>query len=181
MKNYVVASALAASMVITPMAHAKSDSLTRTGDITQIAVPVGAGIISLMKDDTEGFFQLAEGALYTAAATHTLKAVVDAPRPDGSSNNSFPSGHTSAAAQGAAYLQFRYGWEYGVPAYALTALVGYSRVQAKRHYWRDVAAGAAIATGIQYAVTELGYSATGTYVMPYFNGDAVGVTANVKF
>ncbi|RXJ74218.1 phosphoesterase [Veronia nyctiphanis] len=181
MRNSFVAATLAVSMAVAPVAHAKSDNLTTVGDITQIAVPVGAGIISLLKNDTEGFFQLAEGAVYTAAATHTLKAVVHAPRPDGSENNSFPSGHTSAAAQGAAYLQFRYGWEYGVPAYALTALVGYSRVDAKRHYWRDVAAGAALATGIQYAVTEMGYSLTDTYVMPYINGDQVGLTASVKF
>ncbi len=70
-----------------------------------------------MHNDGEGLLQLTEGAVYTALATHTLKFAVNKERPDGG-DYSWPSGHTSAAMQGAAYLQFRYGWEYGVPAYA---------------------------------------------------------------
>jgi hypothetical protein len=102
-------------------------------------------MVSLMKGDSEGTKQWAEGALWTSVATHTLKFAVDEERPNGNDNNSFPSGHTSAAFQGAAFLQMRYGWEYGVPAYAAASFVGYSRVHGEYHYWRDVAAGAALA------------------------------------
>ena len=41
-------------------------------------------------------------------------------------------------------MRKRYGWEYGVPAYALASFVAYSRVEAREHYPHDVIAGAAI-------------------------------------
>ena len=130
-----------------------------------------------MHNDGEGLLQLTEGAVYTALATHTLKFAVNKERPDGG-DYSWPSGHTSAAMQGAAYLQFRYGWEYGVPAYAAASLVGYSRVQADKHYVRDVVAGAVLATGIQYMVTNQGWSLT---AVPYFDGDVKGIFVSAKF
>ncbi|USD66732.1 phosphatase PAP2 family protein [Vibrio sp. SCSIO 43136] len=154
-----------------------NDSLTTYGDIAQIGIPLTAGAISLYKGDNEGFIQLAEGALYTAIATHALKFTVNAERPNGG-DHSFPSGHTSAATQGAAYLQFRYGAAYGIPAYAAAALVGYSRVEGEYHHWRDVIAGMALATGIQYMVTEQGYSIT---VSPYFDKKESGLTAQLRF
>ncbi len=157
-------------------AHAGS-ALTTYGDIAQIGIPLTAGAISLYKGDKEGFVQLAEGALYTVIATQGLKYAVNAERPNGG-DHSFPSGHTAAATQGAAYLQFRYGAAYGVPAYAAAALVGYSRVEGEYHHWRDVIAGMALATGIQYAVTEAGYSIT---VHPYFADKETGIFAQMNF
>lgn len=115
-------------------ARAQNETLTQYGDLIQVALPISGGFIALAKSDGEGFVELVEGAIYTAAATHAIKFSVDARRPDGSNNDSFPSGHTSAAAQGAAFLAMRYGWAYGVPAYALAGVVGYSRVDARRHY-----------------------------------------------
>ena len=41
-------------------------------------------------------------------------------------------------------MRERYGWGYGVPAYALASFVGYSRVESRQHYAPDVIAGAAI-------------------------------------
>ncbi|KXI24233.1 phosphatase PAP2 family protein [Photobacterium sanguinicancri] len=161
-------------------ASAHNKNLQKYADIAQFGIPLTAGAISLYKGDTEGLFQLAEGALYTAVATHVIKFSVNAERPNGG-DHSFPSGHTSAATQGAAYLQFRYGWEYGVPAYAAAALVGYSRVDSKHHYWRDVAAGAALATGIQYVVSEMGYSMSNYVISPYVSGDEVGLYASINF
>jgi membrane-associated phospholipid phosphatase len=38
----------------------------------------------------------------------------------------------------------RYGWAYGVPAYAAATFVAYSRVEAKQHWTSDVIAGGAI-------------------------------------
>ena len=58
------------------------------------------------------------------------------------------------AFSGATFLQKRYGWSYGLPAYALATFVGYSRVAADRHHWWDCAAGAAIGWGITALVTE---------------------------
>lgn len=44
----------------------------------------------------------------------------------------------------AEFIRKRYGWEYGVPAYALAGYVGYTRVESREHYAHDVVAGAAI-------------------------------------
>ena len=75
--------------------------------------------------------------------TGALKVTVDETRPDGGAH-SFPSGHTSMAFAGAEFLRKEYGWQWGVPAYAAAGFVGWSRVEARRHYTHDVLAGALI-------------------------------------
>ncbi len=161
--------------------HARpSETLETTGDVLQWAIPVSAAFISVAKWDGEGLGQLVEGALLTSMSTHLLKVSINAERPNGR-DYSMPSGHTSAAAQGAAYLQFRYGWQYGLPAYMLTGVVGYSRVENNYHYWRDVAAGAALATAIQYSITRAGFSITNVAIAPTFNKDSVGIYASLNF
>lgn len=40
----------------------------------------------------------------------------------------------------------RYGWKFGVPAYALATYVSWGRMYSKKHHFWDVAAGAAIGT-----------------------------------
>ena len=41
-----------------------------------------------------------------------------------------------------------------MPAYAVAAFVGYSRVQADRHHWHDVAAGAVLGWGASMLTTS---------------------------
>lgn len=173
--------ALTAVMASTS-AFAENENLTQAGDIVQIGVPVFAAGYALWQGDTEGFWQASEGALYTALATHALKYAVDEERPNGSDNNSFPSGHTSAAMQGAAFLSMRYGWEVGVPATLAAGFVGYTRVDGKYHYTRDVLAGTALAWGTQYLITEMGYSPTRFIVSPFVNTNGgFGVNFSTNF
>ena len=75
--------------------------------------------------------------------TYGLKYAVDAERPNGKTG-SFPSAHTSVTFTGAEFIRKQYGWAWGAPAYAAASYVGWSRVQTQHHWWRDVAAGAAI-------------------------------------
>ena len=157
------------------------DSIVRAGDNLQLGIPLAAGVISLMKGDFAGTGEWAEGALWTSVATHTLKFAVDEERPNGNDKNSFPSGPTSAAFQGAAFLQMRYGWEYGLPAYAAAGFVGYSRVHGDYHYWRDVAAGAALAIGVQYAITGMGISARNLVVAPIVSEKQYGLYASMSY
>lgn len=159
-------SAIIAILVASPC-HAGSKTLLEAGNIGQIALPFSAALISLWKDDHIGFFQEAEGLIYTEAVVQGLKFSVHEKRPNGNNYQSFPSGHTASAFQAASYLQFRYGASYGLPAYAVASMVGFSRVNNQKHYWHDVAAGAAIATGIQYLITEKSYSLSQFFIAPY--------------
>jgi membrane-associated phospholipid phosphatase len=115
-------------------------------------LPALAAGLSWQQDDNEGLIQFGEGYASTIATTAVLKYSVHAKRPNGE-EHSFPSAHTASAFSAASYLQQRYGWKYGLPAYTAAAAVGWSRVSAKEHYWRDVIAGAAIASGFSYVFT----------------------------
>lgn len=86
------------------------------------------------------------GALM-AGMVNGLKYTVRRPRPDGTSRNSFPSGHTATAFMTAAMLHKEYGWRspwFSIGGYTLAAFTGVSRVLNDRHYLTDVMAGAAI-------------------------------------
>lgn len=79
----------------------------------------------------------------TELATYGLKYAIDEQRPNGH-GQSFPSGHTSVAFAGAEFIRKEYGWGWGVPAYVSAGVVGWSRVEAGKHWTHDVLAGAAI-------------------------------------
>lgn len=70
------------------------------------------------------------------------------------------------AFSGASFLQKRYGWEYGLPAYAAAGFVGWSRVNSDEHDTADVVAGATISILSTYFFTtdkpgDLAVQATG--------------------
>jgi membrane-associated phospholipid phosphatase len=116
-------------------------------------LPIVAGGIALYKHDRIGVAQLTAETLFTVGTAYALKNIVRERRPDGSDFHSFPSGTTALAASGSSFLWGRYGWEYGLPAFALTQFVSYSRIQAKQHHWYDTLASSAIATGYGYVLT----------------------------
>ena len=85
--------------------------------------------------------------------THGLKRLINKERPNGG-DYSFPSGHTSAAFTGAAFIEKRYGYKLGVPTYLLAGYVGWSRINANKHDYWDVASGAIIGIGSAYLFTK---------------------------
>jgi len=124
-------------------AFAGSDGVDTAGDVGQVLIPAAAAGATLAKKDWKGGKQLFLSLLTAAAVTEGLNAVVHERGPDGR-DHSFPSGHTSISFAAASYLQFRYGWRYGIPAFLAAAFVGYSRVEADEHWTKDVLGGAAI-------------------------------------
>lgn len=130
-----------------------SDGVERAGDILQVVLPVSGAGIALARDDKEGLMQLAKSGALTLALTFVVKNTIPATRPDGG-DQSFPSGHTSVSFSAAEFIRERYGWNYGIPAYVVASYVGYSRVESKRHYTRDVIAGAVIGIGSSLLFTE---------------------------
>ncbi|WP_024872918.1 phosphatase PAP2 family protein [Tolumonas lignilytica] len=149
MFKYSIITSILLSVSITASAKSR---FTEYGDIASLALPAIAAGLSWQQDDNEGLIQFGEGYVATMATSEALKFSIHAKRPNGE-DHSFPSAHTASAFSAASYLQQRYGWKYGVPAYTAAAAVGWSRVNAKEHYWRDVIAGAAIATGFSYVFT----------------------------
>lgn len=65
---------------------------------------------------------------------------------------------------GASFIHERYGLEYAIPAYVAATFVGYSRVQAKKHYIHDVLAGAALGSATSFYFTKPYKGATVTPV-----------------
>jgi len=130
-----------------------SDSIEKSGDAVQVLIPVIAYGTTFYLDDTEGRTQFYKSFFINLTVTHGLKYTIDKQRPNGS-DRSFPSGHTSAAFQGAASIHKRYGLKYSVPAYIGASFVGYSRIESEHHYIEDVLAGAAIGIVSSFYFTE---------------------------
>ncbi len=120
-----------------------ASDIGKTGDILQIVIPSVAYGTTLYLKDKEGEYQFYKSFATNLGATYTLKYAINRKRPNGGPY-SFPSGHTSASFQGAAFIHARYGVKYAIPAYLLATFVGYSRVKTNAHYTSDVLAGAAI-------------------------------------
>lgn len=131
-------------------------ALEGTGDVLQIGIPLTAGIISLLEKDYQGTKQLALSYGTTMVITYAMKHLIKSRRPEGRDRyDSFPSGHTSSAFSGAAFVQKRYGWKYGWIAYTLASIVGVSRMEGPdgyHNFW-DVVGGAAVGIGSSYLYT----------------------------
>jgi membrane-associated phospholipid phosphatase len=148
------ATALLLLLLLCPAAQAEENkTVTSLGTGVAIALPVVAGGIAVYKKDWHGLAQLGAVTLLTVGTAYGLKQVVRERRPDGSDWQSFPSDTTALAASGSSFLWGRYGWEYGLPASAMTQFVSYSRIQADKHHWYDTLASSAIAIGYSYFLT----------------------------
>jgi membrane-associated phospholipid phosphatase len=136
-----------------PAERAHADVIEQGGDIGSVLLPAGAAVGALLAKDSRGLAQFAGAYSSTMAVVYILKPTIDRTRPDGG-NHSFPSGHTASAFAGAAFIQRRYGWRVGAPAFAVASYVGVSRVEAKRHHPSDVIAGAAIGIAANLVFTR---------------------------
>lgn len=89
----------------------------------------------------------ATAALLMGVTVNTLKYTVRIQRPDESSFNSFPSGHTATAFMGAEILRMEYKdsspW-IGLAGYLVATGTGFFRMYNNRHWFTDVVAGAGI-------------------------------------
>ena len=93
-----------------------------------------------------------------AAIVNGIKYTAKEKRHDGSTSNSFPSGHTATAFMAATILHKEYGltrslW-YSVGGYTVATGIGAFRVMNNRHWVSDVMTGA----GVGILSTELGYA-----------------------
>ena len=95
-------------------------------------------------------------AALMAIAVNSLKYSCNVMRPDGSTRNSFPSGHTATAFMTATMLHKEYGhrspW-YSIAGYTAATVTGVTRQLNNRHWISDVMVGA----GIGILAAEFGY------------------------
>ena len=100
-----------------------------SGDVLAFITPVASLTTVLVLQDWQGLKQGALAGVSTIGMTYALKYLIKKERPDGSDKHSFPSMHTSISFTGAAFIQRRYGWKWGIPAYAIASYVGWSRTR----------------------------------------------------
>ena len=134
-------------------AHA-ADSVEASGNVLRILLPAAAYAMTFGKDDQEGRHEFYKSFIFTTGVTYGLKAVIDKERPDGKGDDAFPSGHCAMAFSGASFIQRRYGLKYGAWAYAGAAFVALSRLNADKHDFSDVCAGALIGIGGTWLFTK---------------------------
>lgn len=138
---------------------------------------------------------MATSYLMLSVTVLSLKSITHVERPDGTSFNSFPSGHTANAFAGAELLWQEYKdksiW-YGISGYAVAAGTGIFRIVNNRHWLTDVAAGA----GIGILSTKAAYwlypymknklfptasKKVSSLITPFYNGNQIGCAAVVQF
>lgn len=110
-------------------------------------------------------------ALFVNSIKYTAKEM----RPDGSTRNSWPSGHTATAFVGATILHKEYGltrspW-YSVAGYGVATATGVMRVLNNRHWVSDVLSGAGVGImsgELAYAMSDLIFKGKGL-----LRGDAI--------
>lgn len=138
-------------------------SLSHYGDLAGQMVPNFAYIIGqsalglsdnkLARERALGMFK---ATAYAAGVTTALKYTIREPRPDNhNERNSFPSGHSTTAFAFGGYVLAEHGWQWGIPALAISTLSGLSRINDNRHRSQDVIAGATIGLGYGMGIAYL--------------------------
>ena len=121
--------------------------------VTAIATPSGDTLGDSLAAKSKGFAVAAAANLLNGGATTGLKNWSDRTRPDGSSDKSFPSGHSSVATVNATLAarnlqsidmsaNYRRAMRLGFGMFAGGA--AWARVEANVHYPSDVLVGAAL-------------------------------------
>lgn len=128
-------------------ALAQKTNMEVSGDVMQFALPLTAlASTYYFQGDDKPHWQMLKAYGTSIIFTHSVKHLINKRRPNGG-NYSFPSGHTTSAFSGAAFLHIRYGWKVGVPAFLLASYVGYTRIVARKHDKWDVLGGALVGIG----------------------------------
>ncbi|WP_289047402.1 phosphatase PAP2 family protein [uncultured Psychrobacter sp.] len=179
-KKYAPIVLLSTSLMAAIPAHADSSTTSKVGDVLAFAIPTAAYGSTYYMDDKEGRQQFYYSFATNVATTQVLKSVIDKERPNGRDEDSFPSGHTSMAFQGASFIHKRYGLEYSIPAYIGAGFVAYSRVEADEHDVADVVAGAALGIASSMYLTKSYYDDQ-VHIATNLAPDYYGVSVHYNF
>lgn len=140
---------------------------------------VSALALPAIHADWTGDLQAAGSIAAGGVAAYALKRTFPEERPDHSDRRSFPSGHSTEAFAAAATLENRYGWQAGLPAFAVASVVAVARVEAHKHHWYDCVAGAALGTGTGFLLTSR--RSDHVKLVPWADGAGGGVSLLARF
>ncbi|WP_380877988.1 phospholipid phosphatase [Sphingomonas sp. DBB INV C78] len=152
------------------------DTASDIGAYGLTAVAIG---LPLAKSDENGALQAGGSVVAAKLVTWGLKEAFPERRPDGSGNDSFPSGHTAMAFAAAASIYNRDGQAIGIPAFAVATFVGAARIQAEKHHWYDCVAGAAIGTASGFLITN--ERSDRIAIIPWGDSRGGGLVAGIRF
>ncbi len=145
MKNFIFLTLLI--ILFSPQIYSQKTDMEVSGDVLQFALPLTALTSTYYyQGNDKPHWQMLKAYGASIIFTHSVKHLINKRRPNGG-NYSFPSGHTTSAFSGAAFLHLRYGWKVGVPAFLLASYVGYTRIVARKHDKWDVLGGALVGIG----------------------------------
>lgn len=170
-----------AFMVVVSMffcSTSNADGIERWGDAFQKAIPIYAYTLTWIENDKISKKQFGSAFIFNIGTTLTLKKLIVAERPNGTPE-SFPSGHTSMAFQGASFVHLKHGWRKAWPLYLGACYTGWSRVATDNHYWRDVAAGAALGVLSSYIATRGAFD--DFFLSPVATDEKYGIAISIRF
>lgn len=101
----------------------------------------------LFREGDNRSYRVGDALLTSVAVSEVMKDLTHEKRPDGSTLDSFPSGHATAAFATAAMMA-QYHPRESALWFAGATVIGYSRIALHRHHWWDVLAGAALGYGV---------------------------------
>lgn len=117
-----------------------------------------------------------EAYVLAEVLTLGLKIAVRRTRPNGGSY-SFPSGHASGAFAIATVLESLHGPKYGIPAYAISTMIGLSRLDDNKHFLTDVVSGLLLGTLVGYGTSKFHKKENANlFVAPMISANTAGVS-----
>jgi len=167
-------------LALLPALACSGDSSRNTqADVLAIALPITAYTLTGLKKDKQGTWEMTKSLGLTVAGTLALNALIDKDTPTGDADDAFPSGHSAVAFSSAAFMQRRYGWRTGLPAYVVASYVGWLRVETDEHDWADVLGGAAL--GIVSATLFTHRWSDQVALSPWIGPDGVGIVVHASW
>ena len=137
---------------------------------------------------------LSTSYLIMGIAVNSIKRFAKEERPDGSNNQSFPSGHAATVFMGAEFLWQEYKnvspW-IGIAGYTIAAGTGFLRMHNNKHWFTDIVAGAGfgiLSTKMAYWLYPTikttffrGKHLKNVTALPYYNIKSAGIYCNINF
>lgn len=161
--------------------HAKPSDWQTASNVAVYSLMALSIGLPAAQGDKPGAFQAAGSIAATSLVTEGMKEAFPESRPDGSDRKSFPSGHASRAFAAAATLYNRQGQKIEIPAFVVAGFVGIARVEGKKHYWTDVAAGAALGTAAGFLITNAAPPGNQAALSPWVEHKGGGLSLAIRF